>query len=65
MFDRMGAGDRSRARKNNVIWLNLDREPDPPAPRLPGAGALRGGRERAEETNAFGHPTFPLIAAAA
>ena len=29
------------ARENNVVLVDFRREPDPPAPRFPGAGALR------------------------
>jgi hypothetical protein len=29
------------ARENNVVLVNFRRDPDPPAPRFPGAGALR------------------------
>ena len=29
------------ARDNNVIRVDFRREPDPPAPRFPGAGAMR------------------------
>ena len=29
------------ARENNVVRVDFRREPDPPAPRFPGAGALR------------------------
>ena len=36
-------------RENNVLEVDFSREPDPPAPRFPGASALRelteGGRE--------------------
>jgi hypothetical protein len=28
-------------RENNVVRVDFRREPDPPAPRFPGAGALR------------------------
>ena len=29
------------ARESNVVRVDFNREPDPPAPRFPGAGALR------------------------
>ena len=29
------------ARDNNVVRVDFTRQPDPPAPRFPGAGALR------------------------
>ena len=29
------------ARESNVLRVDFNREPDPPAPRFPGAGALR------------------------
>jgi hypothetical protein len=28
-------------RQSNVVWVDFSREPDPPAPRFPGAGGLR------------------------
>ena len=31
------------ARDNNVVLVDFRREPDPPAPRFPGAGAMRIG----------------------
>jgi hypothetical protein len=31
------------ARESNVVRVDFNREPDPPAPRFPGAGALRDG----------------------
>ena len=34
------------ARESNVVRVDFNREPDPPAPRFPGAGAMREhGRE--------------------
>ena len=36
------------ARESNVLRVDFRRDPDPPAPRFPGAGALRcGASERA------------------
>jgi hypothetical protein len=32
-------------RENNVVLVDFRRRPDPPAPRFPGAGALRIERE--------------------
>jgi hypothetical protein len=29
------------AREHNVVRVNFQREPDPPAPKFPGAGAMR------------------------
>lgn len=28
-------------RKSNVVWVDFNRDPDPPAPRFPGASGLR------------------------
>jgi hypothetical protein len=28
-------------RNNNVVYVDFEREPDPPAPTFPGAGSLR------------------------
>ena len=40
-------------RENNVIQVDFRREPDPPAPRFPGAGALRINEECGETLDAF------------
>lgn len=40
------------ARDNNVVRVDFHRDPDPPAPRFPGAGALRDFRP-AEPVDAF------------
>lgn len=38
-------------RENNVVRVNFSRDPDPPAPRFPGAGGLREiGDERTTVT---------------
>jgi hypothetical protein len=34
------------AREDNVVRVDFSREPDPPAPRFPGAAALRAGPDR-------------------
>jgi len=39
------------AREDNVIRVDFRREPDPPAPRFPGAGALRGETECADHAD--------------
>ena len=41
------AGRYVIGRENNVVLVDF-REPDPPDPKFPGAGALRGGRELGE-----------------
>lgn len=41
-------------RENNVVRVDFSRDPDPPAPGFPGAGALRGIGDdtlEREETN--------------
>lgn len=40
------------ARDRNVLRVDFHRDPDPPAPRFPGAGALRG-LQPAEPVDAF------------
>ena len=40
------------ARDRNVLRVDFRRDPDPPAPRFPGAGALRVSR-RPEPVDAF------------
>jgi hypothetical protein len=44
------------ARECNVLRVNFKKDPDPPAPRFPGAAAMRGGAMH--ETNVI-HPTSP------
>jgi len=45
---KIGRADRYViGRENNVVVVDF-REPDPPAPKFPGAGALRGDRELGE-----------------
>ena len=38
------------ARENNVVLVDFRRDPDPPAPRFPGAGALRMEMAREDRT---------------
>ena len=41
-------------RENNVLQVDFSREPDPPAPRFPGASGLREfGQEDSESSWAF------------
>ena len=41
-------------RDNNVLQVDFSREPDPPAPRFPGASGLRGlGQEDSESSWPF------------
>jgi hypothetical protein len=40
------------ARDSNVLRVDFHREPDPPAPRFPGAGALRHQGPFSESVNA-------------
>ena len=42
-MQRVAEGRTIIARIGNVVRVNFSREPEPPAPRFPGAGALRGG----------------------
>lgn len=41
------------SRENNVLRVDFSRDPDPPAPKFPGAGALREPIE--ENTNTGEH----------
>ena len=41
------------ARENNVVRVNFRGDPDPPAPRFPGAGALRNNRYLSQPVNAL------------
>ena len=38
-------------RDNNVLQVDFSREPDPPAPRFPGASGLRGLGQEDSESN--------------
>jgi hypothetical protein len=42
------------AREHNVLRVDFQKDPDPPAPRFPGAAAMRDGA--LHETNVI-HPT--------
>jgi hypothetical protein len=44
-----------------VVWVDFEREPDPPAPRFPGAGALRTSSAYNERLEIFG-PRFAVAA---
>ncbi|MNC89309.1 hypothetical protein D3C83_52230 [compost metagenome] len=47
---RVAEGRYVIARIGNVVRVNFSRDPEPPAPRFPGAAALRGsGEEEAHE----------------
>ena len=41
------------ARERNVVRVEFRREPDPPAPKFPGAAALRNGAQLARLVEAF------------
>ena len=40
-------------RESNVLRVDFHREPDPPAPRFPGAGALRSQKPSSESIEAM------------
>jgi hypothetical protein len=51
-------------RENNVVEVDFRREPDPPAPRFPGASGLRRlNEERRESGWSFGDEGFSWIQA--
>ena len=41
------------ARERNVVRVDFRREPDPPAPKFPGAAALRNAAQQAWSVEAF------------
>jgi hypothetical protein len=41
------------ARERNVVRVDFRREPDPPAPKFPGAAALRTGARLEQSVEAF------------
>ena len=51
-------------REDNVLWVDFSRDPDPPAPRFPGARGLRAtGDERTRTTGSISD-VLPISAAA-
>ena len=51
-------------REDNVLWVDFSRDPDPPAPRFPGARGLREiGDERTSTTKSISD-VLPILAAA-
>jgi hypothetical protein len=50
----MGVVDRYVVRRDdNVVHVNFAHEPDPPAPRFPGAGSLRFATELNDASDAL------------
>ena len=52
----IGCAERVIARENNVVVVDF-RTPDPPAPKFPGAGALRAQHS---EAVSLGHENYAL-----
>jgi hypothetical protein len=53
-------------RENNIVRVDFTREPDPPAPRFPGAGALRAAQDLAAAvTSSLGSEDRTLLSQAA